>query len=55
MLLTGGPATAILTTLLAAVSFPLLIAVCFWLDRYEPEPGRYRLAALGWGAVVAVI
>ena len=55
LLLTGGPATAILTTLLAAVSFPLLIAVCFWLDRYEPEPGRYRLAALGWGAVVAVI
>jgi protease PrsW len=55
LLLTGGPATAIFTTLLAAVSFPLLIAVCFWLDRYEPEPGRYRLAALGWGAVVAVI
>jgi RsiW-degrading membrane proteinase PrsW (M82 family) len=55
LLLTGGPATAIVTTLLAAVSFPLLIAVCFWLDRYEPEPGRYRLAALGWGAVVAVI
>jgi RsiW-degrading membrane proteinase PrsW (M82 family) len=55
LLLTGGPVTAVITTLLAAVSFPLLIAVCFWLDRYEPEPGRYRLAALGWGAVVAVI
>jgi len=55
LLLTGGPVNAIITTLLAAVSFPALIAVCFWLDRYEPEPGRYRLAALGWGAVVAVI
>jgi RsiW-degrading membrane proteinase PrsW (M82 family) len=55
LLLTGGPVAAVVTTLLAAVSFPLLIAVCFWLDRYEPEPGRYRLAALGWGAVVAVL
>jgi RsiW-degrading membrane proteinase PrsW (M82 family) len=43
------------TTVLAAISFPLLILVCFWLDRYEPEPGRYRLAALGWGGVVAVV
>lgn len=51
----GGPVAAVVTTVLAAVSFPLLIWVCFWLDRYEPEPGRYRLAALGWGAVVAVV
>jgi len=50
----GGPVAAVVTTLLAAISFPLLIWVCFWLDRYEPEPGRYRLAALGWGGVVAV-
>lgn len=55
VLVTGGPASAVITTGLAAVSFPMLIAVCFWLDRYEPEPGRYRLAALGWGAVVAVL
>ena len=45
---------ALVITLLAAVSFPVLILICFWLDRYEPEPARYRLAALGWGAVVAV-
>ena len=31
-----------------------MILICFWLDRYEPEPARYRLAALGWGAVAAV-
>jgi RsiW-degrading membrane proteinase PrsW (M82 family) len=29
--------------------------ICFWLDRYEPEPASYRLAALGWGAVAAVV
>ena len=55
LFLLGGPGSLVLTTLLAAVSFPALIAVCFWLDRYEPEPGRYRLAALGWGAVIAVV
>ena len=52
--LLGGPAGALVATLLAAVSFPVMILVCFWLDRYEPEPARYRLAALGWGAVAAV-
>ena len=53
--LLGGPAGALIATLLAAVSFPVLILVCFWLDRYEPEPAGYRLAALGWGAVAAVM
>ena len=52
--LIGGPTGALITTLLAALSFPVLILICFWLDRYEPEPARYRLAALGWGAVAAV-
>ncbi len=33
----------------------MLILICFWLDRYEPEPAGYRLAALGWGAVAAVV
>jgi RsiW-degrading membrane proteinase PrsW (M82 family) len=55
LLLTGGPTAAVLTTAIAACSFPLLILVCFWLDRYEPEPGRYRLAALGWGGIAAVV
>ena len=54
LFLFGGPLGAVITMLLAAVSFPVLIGVCFWLDRYEPEPGRYRIAALGWGGVVAV-
>ena len=54
IVLTGGPIPTVITTLLAAISFPLLILILFWLDRYEPEPARYRLAALGWGGVVAV-
>jgi protease PrsW len=54
LVLTGGPAALLLTSGLAALSFPLLIMICFWLDRYEPEPARYRIAALGWGGVVAV-
>ena len=54
ILLLGGPTGALIATLLAAVSFPVMIFICFWLDRYEPEPARYRLAALGWGAVAAV-
>ena len=55
ILLLGGPTGALIATLLAAVSFPVLILICFWLDRYEPEPASYRLAALGWGAVAAVV
>jgi protease PrsW len=54
ILLVGGPVATLVTTLLAAISFPLVILILFWLDRYEPEPARYRLAALGWGGVVAV-
>jgi protease PrsW len=54
ILLSGGPVATLITTLLAAISFPVLILILFWLDRYEPEPARYRLAALGWGGVVAV-
>ena len=54
IVLTGGPIPTLITTLLAAISFPLVIAILFWLDRYEPEPARYRLAAIGWGGVVAV-
>src|SRR4249920_2887244 len=53
--LLGGPVGALIATVLAAVSFPVMILICFWLDRYEPEPAGYRLAALGWGAVAAVV
>ena len=51
----AGPGPFALVTFLAALAFPLILVVIFWLDRYEPEPTRYRLAALGWGGVIAVI
>jgi protease PrsW len=48
-----GPEAALVGFTLAALPVPVLVAVFLWLDRYEPEPWRYLLAALGWGAVMA--
>ncbi|MFI5427751.1 PrsW family intramembrane metalloprotease [Aeromicrobium sp. UC242_57] len=38
----------------AMLPLPLLWFVFWWLDRYEPEPRRYKFAAFVWGGVVAV-
>lgn len=38
----------------ALLPLPLLLFGCWWLDRYEPEPLRYKAAAFIWGSVVAV-
>ncbi|MRJ78171.1 PrsW family intramembrane metalloprotease [Aeromicrobium sp. SMF47] len=38
----------------AMIPLPLLWLVYWWLDRYEPEPRRYKFAAFVWGGVVAV-
>lgn len=38
----------------ALVPLPLLWLAYWWLDRYEPEPRRYKIAAFVWGGVVAV-
>lgn len=51
--LSGGALSAVISIALAAVSVPLLVLVCLWLDRYEPEPRRYLVAAFGWGATAA--
>jgi protease PrsW len=51
----ASPVPVVIAAASSAVAFPLLIAFCFWLDRYEPEPGRYRLAALTWGGTLAVV
>ncbi|MFI5709154.1 PrsW family glutamic-type intramembrane protease [Kribbella sp. NPDC051620] len=32
-----------------------VIALYLWLDRYEPEPAKYILTALCWGAFVATL
>ena len=38
----------------AMIPLPFLWLVFWWLDRYEPEPRRYKLAAFVWGGVGAV-
>jgi protease PrsW len=53
IVLARGPEAALVGFVLAALPVPVLVAVFLWLDRYEPEPWRYVMAALGWGAVVA--
>lgn len=44
-----------LALLYALVPLPLLCWTFWWLDRYEPEPLRYKLAAFVWGGVVSVV
>ena len=55
LVINASPLPVVISALVAAVTFPLLVALCFWLDRYEPEPGRYRVAALAWGGTAAVL
>ncbi|MEV7395778.1 PrsW family intramembrane metalloprotease [Aeromicrobium sp. NPDC092404] len=43
-----------LSILFAVIPLPLLLLVYWWLDRYEPEPRRYKFAAFVWGGVIAV-
>jgi RsiW-degrading membrane proteinase PrsW (M82 family) len=50
----GEPAGAGLSVLYAVIPLPFLWWAYWWLDRYEPEPRRYKIAAFVWGAVVAV-
>jgi RsiW-degrading membrane proteinase PrsW (M82 family) len=53
IVLQGGPKAAGIAVALAALPVGPLIACYLWLDRYEPEPLRYLMIGLGWGAVVA--
>jgi RsiW-degrading membrane proteinase PrsW (M82 family) len=53
--LSAGDAAGVGLSIFAAiVPLPLLWLVYWWLDRYEPEPRRYKFAAFVWGGVVAV-
>ncbi len=45
---------AVLSIVLALIPLPLIWFCYWWLDRYEPEPRRYKIAAFVWGGVVAV-
>ena len=40
-----------LALVLAALPVPLLVGAYLWLDSYEPEPMRFLVGALVWGAV----
>jgi RsiW-degrading membrane proteinase PrsW (M82 family) len=48
------PEGSALSILFAIIPLPLLLFVYWWLDRYEPEPRRYKFAAFVWGGVIAV-
>jgi len=50
----GDVTGAGLALLYALIPLPFLWFAYWWLDRYEPEPRRYKFAAFVWGAVVAV-
>ncbi|MGH1565120.1 PrsW family glutamic-type intramembrane protease [Mumia sp. DW29H23] len=50
----GDAAGSGLSLLYALLPLPALLGCFFWLDRYEPEPWHYKLAAVVWGGVVSV-
>ena len=50
----GDPDGVGLSIFFAIIPLPFLWWAYWWLDRYEPEPRRYKIAAFVWGAVVAV-
>lgn len=50
----GDAEGAGLAILLALIPLPGLALLYWWLDRYEPEPRRYKFAAFVWGGVGAV-
>jgi len=50
----GDPRGAALALMFATIPVPVVIGCFLWLDRYEPEPLRYLVAAVAWGGVVAV-
>lgn len=49
----GGFRGAGLTIMYALLPLPILWLAYWWLDRYGPQPLRYKFAAFLWGGVVA--
>ncbi len=49
----GDTRGAALTLLFATIPVPVVISFFMWLDRYEPEPLLYLVAAVAWGGVIA--
>ena len=49
----GGPGFLV-GAVVACLPAPIYVALALWLDRYEPEPPLYLLAAFLWGAGGAI-
>lgn len=52
---TDSAGGSVLTLVLAAIPVPFLVGAYLWLDRYDPEPLRFLVGALVWGAVLSVL
>jgi RsiW-degrading membrane proteinase PrsW (M82 family) len=55
LILALGPVEVLVSTVLALLVIPLVVAAFLWLDRWEPEPPRLLLGAFLWGAGFAVL
>lgn len=50
----SGPGATI-AVFYSIIPLPVILFVYWWIDRVEPEPLRYKIAAFVWGAVIAVL
>lgn len=53
-LMSNGPGATI-AVFYSIIPLPVILFIYWWVDRVEPEPFRYKVAAFVWGAVVAVV
>lgn len=51
----GSIPGATLAIVYGLIPLPLLFLMFWWIDRVEPEPLRYKVAAFVWGGVIAVV
>lgn len=50
----GGAGSTLLSALLASLPLLVILALVWWVDRWEPEPRLLLMGALLWGAGAAV-
>jgi RsiW-degrading membrane proteinase PrsW (M82 family) len=50
-----GPFVPLLGIVAAALPVPIVVLTLRWLDRYEPEPWKYLVFTVLWGALVATV
>ena len=54
MILSLGPAAAVIATFVAFLPAMLYVLPLMWLDRYDPEPLWLLALAFAWGAIVSI-